>query len=318
MSRLSFLCCLLLFPIACATPKPGAVPDVDSHWYEVVEEYPGDRVQDEEMRRRIVESGLPWMVRDKATGIEMVLILPGEFEMGSPPSEAQRDVDEGPAHRVRISRAFYLGVTEVTQGQWEKVMGMHQSNTRGKDLPVDGIPFLAVEGLIAKVNQAVPTGGSALRLPTEAEWEYACRAGTRGPYSFTDPIGHGLVNFNDGDVKHAVMENGTMTIEWNRPPAPEARLEPTTAGILPANPWGLHDMHGSLWEWTSDNYLEEGYPDRGDLTVDPWVRTEEAGLRALRGGSFWDSAWECRSASRDFAAPFVSSARIGFRLARSV
>ena len=103
-------------------PAPTA-PRVPAEWYEVVSQQPGPDVTDATMRRKIEESGQPWKVRDRATGVEMVLVMPGEFLMGSPESEPGRNADEGPRHRVRLTKAFYLGVTEVTQAQWRRSMG---------------------------------------------------------------------------------------------------------------------------------------------------------------------------------------------------
>ena len=296
--------------------------DTDADWYEVVARRPGPEVSDPVMRRRIEESGHPWKVRDRATGIEMVLVLPGEFLMGSAESEAGRGSDEGPQHRVELTRAYYLGTTEVTQAQWRRMMGPLTSFWEGDELPMD--PSLEdLRDFLAKANAGNAPGAEPLRLPTEAEWEYACRAGSTGPFHFDAPIAHELVNFNDGEVRHAVVvAPGQLQVEWNRPPSPGCRMATAPAGSLPPNAWGLHEMHGNVQEWCADRYLAAGYPGRGERTVDPLVEVgdpdDENELHVVRGGSWYENARDCRAANRDFASPRTRSNRIGARLARSL
>ncbi len=282
--------------VSCGSPQ-----NETADWYEVVSQQPGPEVTDAAMRRLIEESGQPWKVRDRVTEIEMVLVMPGEFLMGSPESEPGRGDDEGPQQRVRLSEAFYLGATEVTQAQWQHLMGPTPSFFQGDDLPIDP-SWTDVQDYLSKANDANSAGSDLLRLPTEAEWEYACRAGTTGPFNFADNIAHDLVNFNDGDVKSAVVVDGKLEVEWNTPPAAECRMMTVPAGSLPPNAWGLHEMHGNLWEWCIDAYASEN----GDE------------LRTLRGGSWYDNPRYCRSAVRDAGGPTVRSNRIGVRLARTL
>ena len=269
------------------------------------------------MRRKIEESGQPWKVRDRATGIEMVLVMPGEFLMGSPESEAGRKSDEGPQHRVRLSKAYYLGVTGVTQAQWQRSMGPTPSFFEGESKPIDPT-WMDVQVFLAKANERSPAGRESLRLPTEAEWEYACRAGTTGQFGFEGSIRHAVLNFNDGDVKSAVIVDGKLEVEWNTPPAPECRMTTAPAGSLPPNAWGLHEMHGNLWEWTDDKYSPDGYAGHGALAVDPFVRAVGDEARTLRGGDWYKSARYSRSAVRDAGGPHTRSNRIGFRVARTL
>ena len=223
------------------------------------------------MRRKIEKSGQPWKVRDRATGIEMVLVMPGEFLMGSPESEAGRFLHEGPQRRVRLTKAFYLGVTEVTQAQWRRMMGVSQGFFRGDSNPADG-SWDDLQVFLSKANADIPTGVKPLRAPTEAEWEYASRAGTTGPFSFEGPVGHDILNFNDGVPTSALVVDGKLEVEWETPPSPECRMMTAPAGSLPPNAWGLHEMHGNLWEWTDDKYSPDGYPNRSPVAVDPFVR----------------------------------------------
>ncbi|MFT5052386.1 MAG: sulfatase activating formylglycine-generating enzyme [Chlamydiales bacterium] len=290
---------------------------VTADWYEVVSGRPGSEVVDATMRRRIEQSGQPWKVRDRATGIEMVLVMPGEFLMGSPESEPGRGSDEGPQRRVRLTRAFYLGATEVTQAQWQRSMGPRPSFFEGEGKPFD--PSMRdVEAFLANANEGDPAGRESLRIPTEAEWEYACRAGTTGPFSFDGPIRHALVNFNDGDVESARVVDGKLEVDWVTRPSPGCRMSTALAGSLPPNAWGLHEMHGSLWEWCADMYSADAYAGGDAVAVDPFVQSTGDGAHTLRGGSWYDNARLCRSAVRDAGGPDTRSNRIGFRVARTL
>ncbi len=293
------------------------LPRVPAEWYEVVSQRPGPEVTDARMRRKSEESGQPWKVRDRATGIEMVLVMPGEFLMGSPESEPGRNADEGPQHRVRLTRAFYLGATEVTQAQWKRSMGSVSFYFKGDSKPVNP-SWVGAQAYLAKANEDSPAGAESLRLPTEAEWEYACRAGTTGPFGFEGPVGHDVLNFNDGDVKSVVVADGKVEVEWETPPSPGFRKSTAPAGSLPPNAWGLHEMHGNLLEWTADKYVPDAYSGRSPVAVDPFVRAAGDEERTLRGGSWYDNARYCRAAARDAGGTHTRSNRIGFRVARTL
>ena len=193
-------------------------------------------------------------------------------------------------------------------------MGATPSFFTGEALPIDP-SWDQVEAFLVKANGDPAV--QALRLPTEAEWEYACRAGTDGPFGFDEPIAQALVNFNDGVVDRAVVVDGRLEVDWRERPSAACRMATTPAGSLPPNAWGLHEMHGNLWELCADGYDAECYAKREHVSVDPFVPPAADGLRVLRGGSWYDAAAECRAAARDAAGPEVRSNRIGFRVART-
>ena len=224
--------------------------------------------------------------------MEFVWIGPGVFQMGSPASEEGRWDDEGPLHEVEISRGFWLGKYEVTQGEWESVMGSNPSYYKGDSRrPVERISWNDVQEFIAKLNGAA--GSAVYRLPTEAEWEYACRAGTSTRWSFGDDAGR-LGNY--AWYRGNNSPSGTKVV----------------GGKLP-NDWGLHDMHGNVWEWVQDWY-DSGYynsPPR----VDP-PGPDTGSDRVFRGGYFNNLAQDVRSAARSSYSPGLRSNGIGVRLVR--
>ena len=218
--------------------------------------------------------------------MEFVLIQPGEFDMGSPANETGRYDDEGPIHHVTISEAFYLGKYEVTQKQWHEVMGDNPSYFKGDDLPVENVSWDDVQEFIKKLNKKENT--HKYRLPSEAEWEYAARAGTTTRYSFGDDdskLGeYAWYNKNSGGKTHPVGNKG-------------------------ANSWGLYDMHGNVWEWVQDTWHDtyNGAPIDGS----PW-RDGVSAIRVNRGGGWFDFAGYCRSASRNVPGNRLHD--LGFRL----
>jgi formylglycine-generating enzyme required for sulfatase activity len=238
-------------------------------------------------------SGATWV--ETWTGIELVLLPAGRFTMGSPPAEAGREAQET-AHEVVLSRAFYLGRTEVTQAQWERVMGPHPSSFPGcPACPVESVSARDVAEFLDRIERRT---GERLRLPTEAEWEYACRAGTTTAYSTGDTLTTAQANFDDapGDAV----------------PSARDRRRPLPVASYPPNPWGLHDLHGNVWEWTADPHCP--YPE-GPL-ADPVARCDSP-LRVIRGGSWAFAADSARCALRYTHRPGDSGPSLGFRLARS-
>jgi formylglycine-generating enzyme required for sulfatase activity len=208
-------------------------------------------------------------------------IPPGTFLMGSPLDELDRDDDEGPQHPVTISQGFWLADTACTQALWGAVMpGMNPSHFKGSpELPVDSVSWDDAQNFLQRLNALLPEGCVA-ELPLEAEWEYACRAGTGSAFSFGPNITPEQVNY-DGSSPYADAAKG------------ERRRQTVPVGSLPANPWGLYEMHGNLWEWCADGY--RAYRDQPE--ADPSGGTE-GDTRVLRGGSWFLLAAWARSAYR--------------------
>jgi formylglycine-generating enzyme required for sulfatase activity len=236
--------------------------------------------------------------------LEMVLITAGTFIMGSPDSEAGRRSDET-QHRVTISKPFYLGKYQVTQAQWQQVMGNNPSHFKGdKLLPIENVSWDDTKAFCRKLKEItqLPFG-----IPTEAQWEYACRTGTTTPFHFGSELNGSQANCNGNNPYHKT-EGWLWIIKIKGP-----NLEKTTpVGKYPANAWGLYDMHGNVFEWCSDWYGE--YPS-GSVTDPSGPAT--GSNRVIRGGSWNDDAVYCRSANR---SRFGTSDRLdylGFRLALS-
>jgi formylglycine-generating enzyme required for sulfatase activity len=219
-------------------------------------------------------------------GMVFVLIPAGEFMMGS----HDGDYDERPVHQVRLSQPFYLGKYEVTQGQWQAVMGRNPSHFTGDpNLPVEQVSWEEVQTFVRALN--VKEGVTVYRLPTEAEWEYAARAGSTTTYSF----GNKASKLGD--------------YAWYGDNA-EGRTHPV--GQRKPNAWGLYDMHGNVWEWVQDWYG----PYDVDEVTDPPGPSEDS-YRIYRGGGWGTFAGNCRSSERNFDTPDTRLAGLGFRLLRA-
>ena len=225
--------------------------------------------------------------------MEFRLIEPGTFMMGSPENEAGRYDKDETQHRVTLTKPYYLGVYEVTQDEYERLMGINPSDFKDKRNPVENVSYDDAIAFIKRLNDLPEekAAGRSYRLPTEAEWEYASRAGSSTAYCFGDDetrLGEYAWYYkNSGSTTHPVGEK--------RP-----------------NGWGLYDMHGNVWEWCNDWYGE--YPS-GSVT-DP-TGASSGSLRVYRGGS-WDSlAAGCRSAFRLRFVPSLRCNDLGFRLVLS-
>lgn len=229
--------------------------------------------------------------------LELMLMPNGTFTMGSPSTEMERSDNESPQHSVTIP-AFYLGKYPVTQGQWEAIMGSNPSSFKGANRPVEEVSWNDAVEFCQKLSQE---SGKDYRLPSEAEWEYACRAGTTTPFYFGETITPELANYN-----------GTIT--YGSGPEGEFREQTTDVGNFPPNAFGLYDMHGNVWEWCQDNWHDnyEGAPTDGRA----WTN-ENDDFRIIRGGSWYDYPRRCRSAPRYRYAPGNGSRVIGIRLALS-
>jgi formylglycine-generating enzyme len=237
-----------------------------------------------------------WMAfRYRGIRQQLRWIMPGEFIMGSPESETEHNDDATP-HRVILSHGFWLADTACTQALWQGVMGENPSRFQGEERPVEQVSWDDVQDFIERLNTVVPGGG--FRLPTEAEWEYACRAGTTTAFWFGDQITPEQVNY-DGNYPYAGGRKGLY------------RKETVAVKALPCNGWGLYQMHGNVWEWCQDWYGR--YPE--GTVVDP-SGPPRGGLRVLRGGSWINDGRFARSAIRVRDEPGLRYDYFGFRLAR--
>jgi len=219
---------------------------------------------------------------------------PGRFLMGSPATEHAREDDEQ-QHEVELTRGLWLADTACTQALWQAVTGNNPSGFKGEKRPVEMVSWDDVQTFLAELNRRVL--GMNARLPTEAEWEYGCRAGTPTPFSFGEDIIPEQVNY-DGNYPYRGSRKGLY------------RGETVEVASLPANPWGLYEMHGNVWEWCADWYGE--YPP--GTAVDP-AGPETGGRRVLRGGSWISFGRYLRSACRYRLDPGDRYGIIGFRLA---
>ncbi|MDJ0734587.1 MAG: bifunctional serine/threonine-protein kinase/formylglycine-generating enzyme family protein [Nostocaceae cyanobacterium] len=239
-----------------------------------------------------------YFVEDLGNGVtlEMVQIPGGTFTMGSPAGEAQRDDNEGPQHQVTVPR-FFMGRYEVTQAQYQAIMGKNPSGFTGKKRPVETVSWNDAVEFCKKLSQKT---GRNYRLPSEAEWEYACRAGTTTPFYFGETITTDLVNY-DGNSTYASAPNKG-----------KHRKQTTDVGSFPPNAFGLYDMHGNVWEWCQDTYHQNynGAPTDGSA----WISENENRYHMLRGGS-WDlNPILCRSAVRLNSYPGLIIDHVGFRV----
>ncbi|MCP4365059.1 MAG: formylglycine-generating enzyme family protein [Planctomycetes bacterium] len=215
-------------------------------------------------------------------------IEPGTFMMGSAKDET--------LHQVTLTEGFWLGTTTVTQKLWKAVTGENPSEFIGAQRPVERVSWEGVQKFMGQLNKEIP--GLALELPTEAQWEYACRAGTTTPFFFGKNISTDQVNY-DGNYPYANGKKG------------KCREETVVVKALPCNAWGLYQMHGNVREWCRDRY--EVYPD--EAVIDP-VGSDSGRYRVYRGGSWDDFGRHCRSASRSRLEPGFRAYWLGFRLAQ--
>lgn len=234
-------------------------------------------------------------------GMSFLLVEPGSFTMGSPKTERFRDADEV-RKSVEIKKTFYLQTTEVTLAQWRAVMGKKWvGKKKGKDnMPVTRVSYYDCLKYIGKLNKMEM---GVYRLPTDMEWEYACRAGTTTAYSFGDAIdcSKAMYGNNTKKDKECTLFLKSMRIASNGP-APVKTFDP--------NPWGFYDMHGNVWEWCSDKYLTpKSVGNKGYSPVD-----SDSHIR--RGGSWYKYGRYLRSANRTYAHPGAKFITTGFRLVR--
>ena len=234
---------------------------------------------------------------EPATGLEFVLLPGGEFEMGSPATEAGHEASER-QHRVRLTHPVWFGRHEVTQGQWLQVMGENPSRFPdcGLDCPVENVDAFEVEEFLDRLGKL---SGATFRLPTEAEWEYACRAGTATPFGTGANLTSAQANY-DGRYPYPGFPAGGFV------------GRPTPVGSYAPNAWGLFDLHGNVWEWCQDELC----PYAAGTATDP-VGSCAAELRVIRGGSWTFNADSARCAVRYSHRPGDQGPSLGVRLVRA-
>jgi formylglycine-generating enzyme required for sulfatase activity len=246
------------------------------------------RLEAERKRAEFVAAG--GIVVDLGGGVtmNMVAIKPGKFSMGSP--DGKGDDDERPAHPVEITEPFWLGQTEVTQAQWQAVMGNNPSHFTGLDRPVERVSWNDATEFCKRLSEKT---GMTFRLPTEAEWEYACRGGTTTAYSFgeSDALLSEFAWFSGNSPR------STQLVATRKP-----------------NAWGLYDKHGNVWEWVNDWYSDTYY--ESSPSKDP-PGPSSGTDRVLRGGSWISDSDICRSSDRDYFTPDIVGSNLGFRAART-
>jgi len=272
-------------------------------WATLVEASPDPSVvTDANLRAAITATGLAWRVKDTATQIEMVLIPPGTFNMGCSASQQYGCYSwENPVHQVTLTNAFYLGRYEVTQAQWQARMGSNPSyfQSASTQVPLAQVPQRPVERVSWNTIQGF-LSQTGMRLPTEAEWEYAYRAGTTTAF-------HGYTGQLSGTNDDDLLGN----IAWF---ASNSNSQTRPVGGKLGNGFGLHDMAGNVWEWANDWYGSNYY------STSPPVNPQgpsSGSTRVLRGGDYPFGSIYCRASSRGGINPDNSSNNFGFRVART-
>ncbi|MEB3123792.1 MAG: formylglycine-generating enzyme family protein [Snowella sp.] len=241
--------------------------------------------------------------------IEMMQIPAGEFDMGSPPEELERNENEGLVHSVKVGR-FFMGKYPITQAQWRAVAGFPKielelnpdpADFKGDDRPVEQINWHEAVEFCQRLSRKTARN---YRLPSEAEWEYACRAGTKTPFHFGETITTELANYN-GNYLYGKGSKG------------EYRNETTPVGQFGvANNFGLCDLHGNVWEWCADPWHDNYKDAPTDGSV--WEAGGDNNRKILRGGSWYNPPGYCRSAYRSFNTPDIRFNVFGFRVVCAV
>ena len=257
-------------------------------WADVLETEPDPTVvTDEHLRARLRATGLPWRVRAKGSGVELLLVPPGEFLRGASPDDPEAAADERPQHSVQVAEPFYLGRYEVTQDEWRAVLGDDPSFFAApvadppRRHPVEQVALFRVHEFLAAAD---------LELPTESQWEYTCRAGDPAP-------------------RHGPLD----AVAWHHG---NARGRSHAVGERAANALGFHDMLGNVWEWTSSGFLPEEYT-RHRSPLDARTHVRATPKVVLRGGSWYDPAKRSRASARYAVERDFVGGHVGFRVLRA-
>ncbi len=257
----------------------------------------GDIINERPVQVQVYDENL-----GNGVSLRMVDIPGGSYVQGSPDNEVGRNSSEGPQRTVTIPQ-FYMGMFQITQAQYATVVGENPSFFRGDNRPVEKVTWHQAQAFCDRLSERT---GRRYALPSEAQWEYACRAGTTTPFHYGATLTDRLANYH----APSTYENG---------PAGQYREETTEVGRFPPNDFGLFDMHGNVWEWCADHYRNtyddvpntyDGVPTDGS----PYITNDHAALRILRGGSWQSYPHVCRSANRLWDAPFVRNGLVGFRV----
>lgn len=285
---------------ATGIPKEKAAGELVSYEFEIVTVNPkGEIIKKEWQQARYFCE-----VLGNGIEIEMVLIPGGTFIMGSPKEEKGSDAySEKPQHQVTV-KEFYIGKYQVTQAQWQAVANLPKiereldpdpSYFKGENRPVERVSRLDAVEFCARLSKAT---GKEYRLPSEAEWEYACRGGTTTPFHYGEAITSKLANYSAGYI-------------YAEEPAGRSRTETTPVGSFPPNRFGLYDMHGNVWEWCADDWHHNYNEAPNDSII--WLSSDKRG-GVRRGGSWFKDCEYSRCASRGFSNPDYGYCVIGFRV----
>ena len=298
------------FPDVSSTAPPLTAADFTPFDFEVVKvNNTGEVVSREPKQAQAFREAIG------ATFLELVAVPGGTFTRGSPDSELERETNEGPQLEVNVP-AFLMGKYPVTQAQWKAVAALPKvardlnadpAHFKGDNLPVEQVSWNEAVEFCQRLSKQT---GREYRLPSEAEWEYACRAGTTTPFHFGETITTDLANYRGTDWDY---QGKTYPGNYGQGPKGEFRQKTTEVGSFKiANTFGPYDMHGNVWEWCADHWHDsyEGAPIDGSA----WTTGDDDSLRVLRGGSWFNSPRYCRSAFRTGNARGFQLSSIGFRL----
>jgi formylglycine-generating enzyme required for sulfatase activity len=273
---------VLLIAAACTAAKESGVQDSNAAL---------------QQKKAAADAGLPLektIDLGNEVNIALMYIPAGQFEMGSPMDEIKRDSDEA-QHRIKLTKPFYIGKFEVTQLQYRIIMSENPSKFGGDKLPVDNVNWYEACRFLKKLSDKTSL---KFRLPTEAEWEYACRAGTKTAFNTGTTIDSDFANY-DATEPYA---DGIIGKELKRT---------AEVGSYQPNAFGLYDMHGNVWEWCSDIYDADYY--KVTPLMDP-KGPAEGKPKVIRGGAWNEKAYKCRSADRNHRWPKDNQPIIGFRI----
>lgn len=274
------------------TPEPKPTPELSSFTFEVL----GVNDQGQVRKRRYQSAQYYRQSIKKAVALDMVYVSGGQFQMGSPVAETHRQKNEGLRHLVNVP-SFFMGKYPITQAQWQAIMENNPSQFQGADRPVEGVSWLAAVEFCQKLSVAT---GQAYRLPSEAEWEYAARAGTNTPFFVGETLSTDLANY-DGRYTYGKGPKGIF------------RKTTIRVGAFAGNAFGLYDMHGQVWEWCQDHWHNnyDGAPTDGTA----WVNEGDTKTRRVRrGGSWYDGPHACRAAFRYRSFPYSYQNSFGLRV----